>query len=236
LHHSRIECELWSFIIFFDDGDFRLFFFFLLCIGERETCLDILESSQYECESCPYPSTDMREIESVEVRDDLCWIEVTEEAIEMIKIRWIIDLRYHPIQSDKYRHLYEEWDDGPHRIDSLLLIEFEHLHTESCLIIFVFFLEGFDLWLDLLQLLLSLEHVVLRDEEDETDDDRDDDDRPSKWMTWDPSEECDEEIIDRLIDRHREKTSDHTRLLSGEKHRTVSEWRLQSDDILPCLR
>ena len=179
---------------------FRLFFFFLIRIGERELRLYILESSEHEGKYESDYATYLCEMEPVELSDDLCRIEVCEEAIEMVEVRWIVDLRDYPVQSDEDRHLDKEWDYRTEWIDSLLLVEFEHLHTESCLIILVFFLEGFDFWLDLLELLLSLEHVVLRNEEDETDDDRDDDDCPTEWMTWDPCEQCDEEVVDRLID------------------------------------
>jgi hypothetical protein len=161
---------------------------------------------------------------------------VCEEAIEMVEVRWIIDLRDDPIESDQYRHLYEKWYDRSHRIDSLLLVEFEHLHTECCLIIFVFFLEGFDFWLDLLELLLTLEHMMLWDEEYETDDDRDDDDRPSEWVPWEERQEGYEEVVDRLIDCDGEEGSDYPRFLSSKKYRTISEWCTQCHDILPCLR
>ena len=67
----------------------------------------------------------------------------------------------------------------------------------------MFLLDGFDFWLDFLEFFLTLEHMLLWDEEDETDDERDDDDSPAELVTRDPGDECDEQIIDRLIDYSR---------------------------------
>jgi hypothetical protein len=47
--------------------------------------------------------------------------------------------------------------------------------------------------------------MMLRYEEDETDDDRHDDDRPTERVSWEPRDECDEEIIYRLIDERRDE-------------------------------
>ena len=166
---------------------------------------------------------------------NLCRVKVLEEAIEVIKVRWIVDLRYHPVESYKYRHLYEEWYYRAHRIDSFSLVELKHLHTECCLIFFVFFLEGFYLWLYLLELLLSFEHVVLRNEEDETYDDSDDDDGPTEWMSREPCQECYKEVVYGLIDCCREEASDDSRFFSFKKYYSLTVLSIECNNILACV-
>ena len=73
---------------------------------------------------------------------------------------------------------------------------------------FIFFLDSLDFGLDFLELFLTLEHLLLWDEEYHTDDERDDDDSPPELMSRYPGDESNEEVIDRLIyDRrnHRSK-------------------------------
>ena len=52
----------------------------------------------------------MLEIECEEFGVDTLWIEVREEVIEVVEVRWIIGSRDYPIKSDQYRHLDEEWE------------------------------------------------------------------------------------------------------------------------------
>jgi len=222
LHHSRIKCNLRRFIIFFHNSFCIFFFFFLLAVREWESCLDILESPKGESKHYSSGTTHLWEFEPVELSYYLRWVEVLEEAIEVIKVRGIVDLWYYPVETDKYRHLYEERNNWPHRIDSFGLVELEHLHAERCLVTLIFFLEGLYLRLYLLELLLSLKHMVLRNKEDDTYDDSDDDDSPTEWMSREPCEECYEEIVDRLIHCCREKCSDDSRFFCLKIYHPIS--------------
>lgn len=124
--------------------------------------------------------------------------------VEMIKVGWIRDSFDNPIETYENRHLYEERETRTKWIHSFFFIEFHHFLSEFCLIVFMGFLELLDLWLYDLHLLLTLEHMLLWNEEDQANNHCDDEYCPSERVTRDPSEDRYEEIVYRLIDECRE--------------------------------
>lgn len=142
--------------------------------------MEPLSNSEDSPENDSHGSANTIEVESIEVGSYSSWIEFREEPIEVVEVRRIIDLRNYPIETNEDWHLYEEWNKGSKWVYILFFIEFEHLHSECCTIIFVFFLEGFDFWLNCLELLLTHEHVMLRNKEYESYNECHDDNCPSE--------------------------------------------------------
>ena len=95
----------------------------------------------------------------------------------------------------------------------------------------MFCLEFFDLGLDDLELLLTLEHMILRDEKDEADDQCDDDYSPAEGVPREKCQKCHEEIINRIIDYTREETSECSRKTLRECSDSISEWSLDGKYI-----
>ena len=95
----------------------------------------------------------------------------------------------------------------------------------------MFYLEFFDLGLDDLELLLTLEHMILRDEKDESDDERDDDYSPAERVSREECQKCHEEIINRIIYYTREETSECSRKTLRECSESLSEWSLDGKNI-----
>lgn len=238
-HHVGIECDLWHFftLVFW----WRSFFF---CAGRRriiwewEPRLNILQNSEYSSNNSCHHSTGTEEIDSKKMSIDQWWIESRKKRVQVVYISFFGNTRNHPIQSYQYWHLYEKWQARPQRRDSLFFIQIEHLHAESCLIVFIFFLEFFDFWLDHVHFFLTLEHVLLRHEENESDNDREYDNRPSKWMTGEPRQYPDKKIVNRVIKESRHGTSECSWGGELEVYNTISDRSFCSDDIISwfCLK
>lgn len=230
-HHFWIKGEFWHFSLFF--LEFFLFFFRsrrLIC--ERKLRLDILYRCESDAEDNSSHSSYLKEIKSIKVSIDRPRIKVTKEWIEMIEIRWIRNPWDHPVESYEYRHLDEKRKTWAHRIHSLFFIELDHLHTELRLVRFIFFLEFFDFGLDDLEFFLTLEHMMLRNEEDKSDNKSNDKDRPSKRMPGKEGEKRDEEVIYRIIDDGRKKRSECPRSTHFDQNTPVSKWCRSTDHIL----
>lgn len=136
----------------------------------------------------------------------------------MSKITRIADIQNHLVQDDENGYLYENRETRTERIYPFFFIQFHHLHTNSCLITLVFFLNGFYLWLDDLHASLRHEHLLLWDEESETDDEGDGDDSTSETISWEEEGESDKEIIDRIIKESPEKETKRTSMTDRERY------------------
>ena len=78
--------------------------------------------------------------------------------------------------------------------------------------------------------------MLLWHEEDETDDKCDDDDGPTERVSRDPGDECDEQIIDRLIDYSRYHRAKWSRYRKSECNTPISSSGPQRHDIFARLR
>lgn len=132
-------------------------------------------------------------------------------------IRNVIDAQDSPIQDNKDRYLDKQGYEATKRVHLFFFIELHNFHTELCLIIFVFFLDGLDLWLDGLHFLLGDHDFLLRMQEYDTDDNSDRNDGYPQTFSWSCFDKKNKKIIDRLIEHCSEKSLESPGVVDGDR-------------------
>ena len=135
----------------------------------------------------------------------------------MGEIRRIANIENNLIQDDKNRNLYENRETRTERIDPFFFVELHHLHTDSCLIAFMFFLDSLYLWLNELHATLRNEHFLLWYEECQTDNQGNCDNSPTETIAWKYENESSKEIVDRIIEECSKEKSENTSMSDSER-------------------